>query len=858
MARSKNNKVVEEIVENINTSSLDQVMGDDYSIYAEDVIKNRALPDARDGLKPVQRRIIYSMYVNGYFFNKPTKKCTRIVGDVMGKFHPHGDSSIYEALARMAQDWKINMPLIDFQGNKGSVDGDGPAASRYTEARLSKLAEELVASIDKDTVDMTLNFDDTELEPTVLPAHFPNLFLNGSEGIAVAIATEIPPHNLRELIDAIIYRINHKTCSIDDLLQFLKGPDFPTGGSIYDCEELKNIYKNGKGRIEVISKYEIVEEKDKKSIIISEIPYKVVKKDLVYAIEKIKVSHEIDGILDVIDATEMHSLKIIVELKKDANAELILNYLLNKTDLRTYYSVNMYAIVNGRPQIMTLDKYIDTYIAHQVDVYTREFKFDLAKDKKRVNILNGLEKAISILDDVIKTIKASSNRQDVINNLMIKYGFDNDQAESIANLQLYRLSNTDITKIIEERDSLNLEIKELNSLLLDRKKLDRRIIVELKSISSRYSVDRKTNIIEKQEKIEINPRDLIVKEDVYVAITSDGYVKRSSLKSYKSSNSFLPGVKTGDRLVCRGMSNTINYILAFTNKGNYLQIPVDDIIEGKWKDEGKHINYLINLPFEEKIIKCLSVEEFLNDVLIVSITKFGQIKKTRLSEFYASRTSKPIQMMKMLKEDELVDVCFTTGNDNLMIFTTNGSVTYFNESELTIYGNKTSGVKSINGLKDRNFVIGLLNYKNNEKTKILLITDKGCKKIIDSSDIELTNRLGKISRAFKVFKSDVNNLVYMSKIIDKNEPFVVYMLNERAELNTIEITDFKKSKSEYVTSENISSKYTKAYIIDLENITKDIKIEKVYNLSEEDNGDNEDNKSKKNYSQVSIFEDFGD
>ena len=851
MAKKKVQEV-KEVIENINISSLDNLMGDDYSIYAEEVIKNRAIPDARDGLKPVQRRIIYSMYVNGNTDDKPTRKSARIVGDVIGKFHPHGDSSAYEALVRMSQPWKTNIPLISFQGNNGSIDGDGPAANRYTEARLSKISNLLVENIEKNTVETVLNFDDTLLEPVVLPAKFPNLFLNGSEGIAVALATDIPPHNLKEICDAAIYRISHKTCSIDDLLEIVKGPDFPTGGIIYSSDSLKEIYKTGKGKIEVASKADIIEENGTKQIVITEIPFRVIKKDLVYAIERIKHFKQIYGITNVIDATEMNELKIIVELEKDAKADLILNYLFNKTDLKTYYTANMYAIVEGRPQLLTLESYLDCFIKFQEEIYTKECKYDLEKAKTRLNVVNGLIKAISILDEVIKTIKSSLNKQDAKNNLIIKYDFNEEQAEAIVMLQLYRLSNTDITKLEEESTELNKTINNLTLTLADKKRIDRGIIGNLKSIISNFSVDRRTVIVEKKEEVVIDQRDLIIQEDVYVSITEAGYVKRSSLKSQKSSSSILPGIREGDRLVCADISNTKDYILGFTNKGNYIQISVNDILENKWKEEGKHINYLINLPFEEKIIKCISVEEFNPNVMIISITKKGQIKRTRLSEFFAQRTSKPIQMMKMMKNDELVDVCVSTGNDNLLIFTSDGNVTYFNENELNVLGNKTSGVKSINNLKEAK-IVSMLNYKPGNRSKILLITDRGYKKIILNEDFELTPRLGKISKAFKIFKSDKQSLIYTRKI-EKEEPFTIYMRDDSNSIKELLIEDFKLVRTEYANSDSsLKFNYNSAYNFDIFHVTRDIKIDKIIKDEEK-----EENTSESNFSHVSIFEDFDD
>ena len=695
-------KVIEtpDYKENIQNQSLDFVMGDRYAVYAKYVIQDRAIPDARDGLKPVQRRIIYSMYQNGNTYDKPNKKCATIVGAVMGKLHPHGDTSIYEALVRMSQPWKMNMPLISFQGNNGSIDNDGPAAYRYTEAKLNEFAMNLVRDIDKNTVDMTLNFDDTELEPIVLPSRFPNLFVNGSEGIAVAIATEIPPHNLNEIIDAAIYRINNPLCRIEELLEFVKGPDFPTGGIIYDSEGLKDIYYYGKGKIEIASKVEIKEEKDANYLIITEIPYKVVKQDLVFNIDKIRKSRDIDGIVEVLDESANDDIKIVVELKKEVDPNIVLTYLYNKTQLKVNYSANIVAISNDRPKTLNLVSYLDTYINHQVDVVTRKSKYELKVCEDRLHIVEGLIKAVSIIEQVVDTIRKSKDKADSKKNLIEKFGFSEVQAEAIVMMHLYRLSNTDITTYYKERDSLTVNINELKSILSNDKKLRKIIIKDLTEIKEKYGVNRKTLITSEIKEVSIDKRDLIIKEDVYVVITKAGYAKRTSLKSYKASNNAMTGVKEGDSIVLQTIANTADYILAFTDKGNYLFIPVNELNDIKWKDEGKHINSFITLPVDENIIRCIVVKDFNKNVSIALVSKNGQIKKTLLKEFFATRYTKPISCMRLLKDDNVVDVSVCNGNSNLFIITKSGNATYFNENEISNLGLKTSGVKAISTLKN--------------------------------------------------------------------------------------------------------------------------------------------------------------
>ena len=547
MAKEKKIDLTElNFIEKISIEPLEEVMGDRYATYAKYVIQDRAIPDVRDGLKPVQRRIIFSMYKSGNLYNRPTRKCAHTVGAVMGTYHPHGDTSIYEALARMSQDWKVRYPLINFQGNNGSIDGDSPAAYRYTEARLAELSNELIKEIDKKTVDMQLNFDDTEFEPVVLPARFPNLLVNGTEGIAVALATEIPPHNLKEVIEAIIYRINHKLATTEDLMTIVLGPDFPGGGIIYRSEGLKNIYRPGKGRIEVAARFEIKKSKDIQQIIITEIPYKVVKINLVFEIDKIIHSKSVDGLIEVRDESDWKGIRIVIDVKKDANAELLMKYLMNKTSLISSYSANMVAIVDGRPKTLNLLQFVDAYIAHQVDVITRKSRFDLNKFSDRLHIVEGLILASININEVVEIIKKSNDKADSKVNLINRYGFSNDQAEAIVTMPLYKLSHTDELILEQEKSQLEKDIAILNGILEDDKKLNRVLIKDLKAIADKYGDERRTSIENKGEVEQIDKRQLIAKEDVMVALTYDGYIKRSSIKSYKGSSSNNPGLKDED------------------------------------------------------------------------------------------------------------------------------------------------------------------------------------------------------------------------------------------------------------------------------------------------------------------------
>lgn len=762
MAKKVNQEELEQIQENISVEPLEEVMGDRYATYAKYVIQDRAIPDVRDGMKPVQRRIIFSMYKSGNTFNKPTKKCAHTVGAVMGTYHPHGDTSIYEALARMSQDWKVRYPLVDFQGNNGSIDGDSPAAYRYTESRLSELSNELVRDIEKNTVDMQLNFDDTELEPTVLPARFPNLLVNGTEGIAVALATEIPPHNLKEVIEAIIYRIGHKTATTQDLRQFVLGPDFPGGGFIYQSGGLDAIYETGRGRIEVASKAEFVTNKDNQQIIITELPYKAVKINTVYEIDKIRHSKAIDGIIEVRDESDYKGIRIVVDVKKEAKIDLIWNYLLNKTSLQTSYSANMVAIVNGRPRTLSLLEFVDAYIAHQVDIVTRKSKFDLNKFENRLHIVDGLILASLNINEVVEIIRKSKDKADSKVNLMNRYDFSNEQAEAIVTMPLYKLSHTDEEILLKEKKQLEDDIAELKEILADPNKLNRVLVRDLKAIADKYGDERRTQIIEKGETKPIDKRELIAREDVMIAVTHDGYIKRSSIKSYKSSES-LPGVKDSDALLHIGMANTIDYLVCFTNKGNYIVVPVHKLTENRWKDEGTHINDFTTLGQGEKLIKAFVLKELRNDLYFAVLSKFGQIKRFPVSDIDVSKKSRPQRAMRILNSDLVVGVELLSGNSNLLVITNNGFASYYNENELSVVSAKAGGVKAMGNMLGGQ-AAALLAFEESERGKVALFTDKGHVRVFDAYKLPLTNRLGRANIVCQSFKNDVHKVVSAVKI----------------------------------------------------------------------------------------------
>ena len=859
MAKKKEEIVEEIFEEKISTEPLEDVMSDRYATYAKYVIQDRAIPDVRDGLKPVQRRIVFSMYKSGNTFNKPTKKCAHTVGAVMGTYHPHGDTSIYEALARMSQDWKVRYPLIDFQGNNGSIDGDSPAAYRYTESRLAELANELISDIEKETVDMQLNFDDTEKEPVVLPARFPNLLVNG---------TNIPPHNLGELVDATVAQIENPDISLEGLMKYVKGPDFPGGGYIYKSSGLESIYQTGRGRIEVAGKAEIVEKKDMNQIVITEIPYKVVKIQLVYEIDKIRHSKAIDGIIEVRDESDYKGIRIVVDIKKNAKAELILQYLMKKTNLVTGYTANMVAIVDGRPKTLTLLDYVDAYINHQVDVITRKSKFDLKKNSDRLHIVEGLILASLNINEVVDIIRKSKDKADSKVNLIKRFSLSNEQAEAIVTMPLYKLSHTDELILEKEKTQLMNEIETLKGIIEDPAKLNRVLVRELKAISEKYGDERRTQIIEKGETKEIDKRELIAKEEVVVAVSFDGYLKRSSIRSYNSYNNELPGLKDGDMVVGIGKAFTTDYLICFTNLGNYAVVGVHNLTDNKWKDEGSHINEFTTLGPGEKIIKVMTLSEMRNDLYLGVLTKFGQIKRMPLSAIELIKRSRPAKYMKLLSNDSVVAVTLLTGDSDLLVITNNGNCSLFNENELTILGNKAGGVKSISSLGN-NQGVGLLAFERDERVKILLFTDKGHMRVTDTSKFFRTNRLGKVQQILQSFKGEPHSIInaMMPGKVDKLE--LTLYLNDRTIKNLV-VEDFRNTEAQYAKKniDEMTLKQKLSYVFDTniinigkDNIShpiivKETPVSQVEEQAVEVEEKEDEKKESTNFEQISIFDDL--
>lgn len=728
-------KIEENIVEKIYDYTLEEIMGDRFGRYAKSIIQDRALPDVRDGLKPVQRRILWSMYESKNTYDKPFRKSAKAVGDIMGHYHPHGDSSIYDALVRLSQRWKMREPLVEIHGNNGSIDGDGPAASRYTEARLSKIANVMLSDINKDAVKMTLNYSDEDLEPTVLPAHFPALLVNGSTGISAGYATNIPPHNLAEVIDATIKRIDSPNCRLDTILEIIKGPDFPTGGVVEGKDGLIQAYTTGKGKVVLKANYEIIEEKGKKQILIKEIPYEVLKEQLKKKIEDIKSDKKIDGIVDVIDESDRTNMaRLVIELKKDADANLIINYLLKNTDLQINYNFNVVAIDNKRPKTLGLLEILDAFILHKEEVVINRSKFDLEHSKKRLHIVEGFIKALDILDEVIKTIRKSKNKADAIENLVKEYDFTTEQATAIVMMQLYKLTNTDVTDLQNEHASLLELIKYLTSVINDESVLKGVMKDELRSIKKEFATPRRTIIKDEITEIKIDELSMIPKEDYIVSVSKSGYIKKLSIKVYNSNNETDYVLKEKDYLIGLYKINNIDTIILITNLGNYCYLPVRDITECKYKDIGKHISSYIPLSEGETIIASFGIKNF-DSRTITLFSKDGFVKQTELSNLPVTRYSKPMTIFKLKDNDEVVSASINDGV--VYIVTENGFALKFNKEEIPVVGLKTSGVKGIKLVSD-SVVSAFVTNENHEY--ITIFTDKNTAKRVKLEEIDYSKR----------------------------------------------------------------------------------------------------------------------
>ena len=741
---------------------LEDIMSDRFGRYAKYIIQERALPDARDGLKPVQRRILYAMYHDGNTWDHPYRKSAKTVGLVIGNYHPHGDTSVYDAMVRMSQDWKVRLPLIDMHGNNGSIDDDPAAAMRYTEVRLAKVTQVMEDDLDKDTVEMAPNFDDTENEPTVLPVPFPVMLVNGATGIAAGYATNMPPHNMKEVIDATIYRIQNPTCSLDEVMQLIPGPDFPTGAIVQGKQGIVDAFTTGKGRIVVRAKTEVVDAKTCKQILVTEIPYEVIKSELVKQMDEIRISKEIDGILDVRDESDRNGLRIVIDVRKDANIDLILNYFYKNTDLQIYYNYNNVAIIDQRPVQVGLLGLLDAFIEFRKDVVLRRSRYELKRMEDRCHIIEGLMKAVSILDEIIAEIRASKDKSDAKKRISQLFGFDEIQAEAIVSLRLYRLSNTDIMDLREEFAHLVNQIEETKAIIENEKILKSVISKELRTVKEAYGDDRKTKIEDQVSEIVIDRTSMIQSEKVVVTVSKDGYVKRVSMRSFTASEGTVTGKKEGDELIGSIPCDTLDTLLLFTSKGNYAYLPVWQIEEAKWKDNGMHLNKVIRIDGDDKIQNVILVNNFDTYAWIITIASNGLIKKTPVKDWMLQRNSRVTTAMNIAPNAELSAAFVCYEGQDVVLVSKDGYAAKYALTDIPSTGVKSKGVKGLNLAKGDILTSGCA--VNKDTTALFFMTKSGNMKRVKLSDIQEGNRPVKGSLIAKKVKSNPQEIIYVNVI----------------------------------------------------------------------------------------------
>lgn len=756
----------------IQDLSLEDVLGDRFGRYSKYIIQERALPDVRDGLKPVQRRMLYAMYSSGNTHDKNFRKSAKTVGDVIGQYHPHGDSSVYEAMVRLSQDWKLRHVIIEMHGNNGSIDNDPPAAMRYTEAKLSLLAEELLRDINKETVSFIPNYDDTTLEPMVLPSRFPNLLVNGSTGISAGYATDIPPHNLAEVIQATLKYIDNPDITVNQLMKYIKGPDFPTGGIIQGIDGIKKAYESGKGRIIVRSKVEEETLRNgRKQLIITEIPYEVNKGSLVKRIDELRADKKVDGIVEVRDETDRTGLRIAIELKKDVNSESIKNYLYKNSDLQISYNFNMVAISDGRPKLMGIRQIIDSYLNHQIEVVANRTKFELDNAEKRMHIVEGLIKALSILDKVIELIRSSKNKRDAKENLIEVYEFTEEQAEAIVMLQLYRLTNTDIVALEGEHKELEALIKQLRHILDNHDALLNVIKEELNEIKKKFKSERLSLIEAEIEEIKIDKEVMVPSEEVILSMTRHGYIKRTSIRSFNASGVEDIGLKDGDSLLKHQEVNTQDTVLVFTNKGRYLFIPVHKLADIRWKELGQHVSQIVPIEEDEVVINVYNEKDFNTDAFYVFATQNGMIKKSTVPLFKTTRFNKPLIATKVKENDDLISVMRFEKDQLITVITNKGMSLTYNTSELSDTGLRAAGVKSIN-LKVEDFVVMTEGVSENDT--ILMATQRGSLKRISFKILQVAKRAQRGITLLKELKKNPHRIVAAHVLTGEHSQYTLY------------------------------------------------------------------------------------
>ncbi|QMS85898.1 DNA topoisomerase IV subunit A [Candidatus Xianfuyuplasma coldseepsis] len=789
MAKKTVDLISEFVDQKIIEENLESIVGERFGRYSKYIIQDRALPDVRDGLKPVQRRVLYSMFKLGMFSDKPYKKSARIVGDVIGKYHPHGDTSVYDAMVRLSQTWKMLTPLVDMHGNNGSIDGDSSAAMRYTEARMSAASEILLQDIEKRTVDFVPNFDDEEYEPTVLPSRYPNLLCNGATGISAGYATEIPPHNLREVINAVVKRIEKPDITIDDVIKIMRGPDFPTGAIVQGKDEIRKAFETGRGRIIIRSRTMI----ENQQIIVTEIPYEVNKAALVRKIDDIRIKKQIDGIDEVRDESDREGLRIVVDVKKGFDPQVIESFLLKKTNLTKSYNYNMVAINNKRPMLMGVLQIIDAYILHQKEVITNRSNYDLRRAEKRLHVVDGIIKMMDVLDEVIVLIRASKNKKDAKTKLSKAFKFSEEQAEAIVTLQLYRLSSTDIKSLQEEMRSLQETIAELQLILNNETELERVIVDELRTIQRKLATKRLTDIEEEIEKITISEEELIAEEQVVVGITKEGYIKSTSIRSYRATEEVT--LRDNDSMIFVDEVSTLNTILMFTNKGNYVYLPVYKIPSYKWRDLGTHINNIVQLEEDEFIIKVLRINDFSEPKSLLFVTKKNLIKQTALADFDVSRYTKTIRAIALNKGDEVVAIDITDNPDaEVIIFSQRGEALRFNLNEIPLTSTTAKGVKGMNLSSKQHLASGIV-LKNHHD--LLVLSNRGHIKRIGVTEIPKKRRTNKGVQMYKIVRSNphlVQDTCIMNATQYKNR--VIIRINTTTQEVLVNAFDVKYEKSE--------------------------------------------------------------
>ncbi|MDL2211381.1 DNA topoisomerase IV subunit A [Erysipelotrichaceae bacterium OttesenSCG-928-M19] len=770
--------------------NLEDVVGDGFGRYSKYIIQDRAIPDARDGLKPVQRRILYAMFKEGNHDNKPYRKSAKAVGVIIGNYHPHGDSSVYEALVRLSQSFKLNYPLIDMHGNNGSIDGDPAAAMRYTEARLSKAAMRLLENVDKNTVVFAPNFDDTELEPVVLPAYFPNLLVNGSTGISAGYATDIPSHNMAEIIDATVLRIKKPTCQLDDILKIVKGPDFCTGGIIQGKDEIRKAYETGRGRVVVRAKLEIKTVKNIKVINIYELPYDVNKAELVRKLEEIKYDKVIDGFIAIRDESDRNGLSIVIELKQDTDEQLVLNYLYKNTNLQIYYNFNMVAIVNKSPKLLGIIPMLDCYIEHQKDVLTQMTNYELELSQKRLHIVEGLITAVDVIDEVIQIIRESNNRGDSITNLVSAFNFSKTQAKAIVDLRLYRLSNTDIVVLEQEYEKLLAYIRKLSLILADPKVLNEEIIAKLNEVKAEFKQERKTYIEDSIEDIVIDKEQLIQDSEVMISISKDGYIKRSSMRSYQSSSEDIVR-KEDDFIFAVSSASTLDKLLVFFENGNYAYLPVYEIQETKWKDFGKHISNYVQGLNNEKVVNAVLINDFSINNILVTTTQQGMLKVSEVKDLDLTRYSKVTKYINVKNDDKVVSNFIATSNDDIILASQKGYLLRYSLAAINATGLKSAGVKAMKLVNDQ--LACAIACSPFSEEQLYLVFENGQTKRISISQIEIGNRVTKGVLYIKAKKSNPD-YVLRTFVLQQNE--AIYVTDSLYDVTLLKAYDTPLSKAQ--------------------------------------------------------------